>query len=101
MPGCANIEGGITLDLGLLTGVELKDGVVSIAAGERWGAFYEKLDGEGLAVNGGRSERGGIGGLALQGLPITSEFAIISNSHRRSFLLLHSRGLCVRQRHQL
>lgn len=66
MPSCANIEDSITLDLGLLTGVELKDGVVSIAAGERWGVFHEKLDGEGLCVNERRSGRGGIGGLALQ-----------------------------------
>ncbi|OJD15367.1 hypothetical protein AJ78_04372 [Emergomyces pasteurianus Ep9510] len=66
-PGCSNIQDGITLDLSLLTGVELKDGIISIAAGERWSKVYEKLDGKGLGVAGGRSGRGGIGGLALQG----------------------------------
>ncbi|KAL4861667.1 hypothetical protein BDV12DRAFT_179916 [Aspergillus spectabilis] len=67
LPGCANIEGGITLDLGLLTGIEIKDESVLIAAGERWGAVYEALESEGLGVSGSRSARGGIGGLALSG----------------------------------
>ncbi|KAK2745534.1 hypothetical protein FQN57_003659 [Myotisia sp. PD_48] len=67
IPGCCNIQDGITLDLSLLTGVELKQDRVLIAAGERWGPVYEKLTPEGLAVTGGRSWRGGIGGLALQG----------------------------------
>lgn len=67
VPGCSNMQDGITLDLGLLTGIELKEGLVSIAAGERWGAVYEKLDAAGLGVTGARSSRGGIGGLALQG----------------------------------
>ncbi|KAH8432049.1 FAD-binding oxidoreductase [Aspergillus melleus] len=66
-PGCSNIQDGITLDLGLLTEIEVKEGHVSIAAGERWGSVYEKLDVAGLAVTGARSSRGGIGGLALQG----------------------------------
>lgn len=59
-PRCANIDGGIMLDLSLLTGVELKndDKTVSVAAGERWGAVYENLEGTGLL----RNIRGGIGG---------------------------------------
>jgi FAD/FMN-containing dehydrogenase len=67
LPGSANIENGITLDLRNLTGVEFKDGVVSIAAGERWGSVYQKLAAEGLGVTGSRSGNGGIGGLALEG----------------------------------
>jgi FAD binding domain len=97
MPGCANIEDGITLDLGLLTGIKVKDGIVSIAAGERWGAVYEKLGGEGLGVNGGRSGRGGIGGLALQGMSNALELYNNTNPCRWPFLLLHSRGFRVRQ----
>ncbi|KAI8946216.1 FAD-binding domain-containing protein [Xylaria longipes] len=65
--GCNNIQGGITLNLSLITGIAVKDETVSIAAGERWGAVYEKLDPLGLSVAGGRSARNGIGGLALQG----------------------------------
>ncbi|ESZ92551.1 hypothetical protein SBOR_7077 [Sclerotinia borealis F-4128] len=67
LPGSANIENGITLDLRNLTGVECKDGIVSIAAGERWRTVYQKLAAEGLGVTGSRSGNGGIGGLALEG----------------------------------
>ena len=66
-PGCANIQNGITLDLGLMTQVELNDGVVSIAAGACWAAVNEKVQAVGRAVTGGRSGKGGIGGLALAG----------------------------------
>lgn len=71
LPGVANIEGGITLDLGLLNSVELqkngKQTVVSVGAGARWGAVYDKLDGTGLGVTGVRSASGGVGGLSLTG----------------------------------
>lgn len=68
VPGCSNInKPGITLDLRFLTGIELKDGVVSLGAGERWGPIYEKLTEENLGVTGSRSALGGIGGLALSG----------------------------------
>ncbi|KAL6238694.1 hypothetical protein BDW75DRAFT_246771 [Aspergillus navahoensis] len=67
LPGCANIEGGITLDLGLLTGIEIREDCVSIGAGARWGSVYETLEGKGLGVSGSRSSKGGIGGLALAG----------------------------------
>jgi FAD/FMN-containing dehydrogenase len=68
VPGCSNIENpGITIDLQHLTGIEVKDGVVSLGAGERWGAIYEKLSEQGLGVTGSRSSLGGIGGLALAG----------------------------------
>lgn len=67
LPGCANIQGGITLDLGLLVGSEIQDGIVKIAAGERWGEVYDKLHEKGLGVTGSRSGKGGIGGLALAG----------------------------------
>lgn len=67
LEACSNIEGGITVDLSLLRGIELKDGVVSVGAGERWGPVYEKVQAAGLGVAGSRSARGGIGGLALSG----------------------------------
>jgi FAD/FMN-containing dehydrogenase len=66
-PGCSNIEDGITLNLGLLKGIDIKDGVVSIAAGETWGPVYDKLGEQGLGCSGSRSSQGGIGGLALSG----------------------------------
>ncbi|KAJ8115796.1 hypothetical protein ONZ43_g4587 [Nemania bipapillata] len=69
-PGVANIAApSITLDLSLITGVDIdtKSHVVRIGAGERWGRVYEVLDGSGQGVVGGRSNNGGIGGLALEG----------------------------------
>ncbi|KAH6664563.1 hypothetical protein B0J14DRAFT_607259 [Halenospora varia] len=66
-PGCANIQDGITVDLGLLTGVDIKEGLVRIGSGEHWGTVYDKLDAQGLGVCGSRSAKGGIGGLALEG----------------------------------
>lgn len=67
LEACSNIQDGITVDLGLLTGIELKDGVVSVGAGERWGPVYEKVQAAGLGVGGSRSAKGGIGGLSLSG----------------------------------
>lgn len=68
VPRCANIHGGITIDLCHLMGIKVRDGYVEIAAGERWGTVYEKLAPEGLGITGGRSTTNGIGGLALQGV---------------------------------
>ncbi|KAI0174427.1 hypothetical protein BJ166DRAFT_620922 [Pestalotiopsis sp. NC0098] len=68
LPGCANVEGGITVDLRSLKGVELQeDGTVRVAAGENWGSVYEYLEPHGLGVTGGKSTTCGIGGLATQG----------------------------------
>lgn len=67
LPGCANIQSGITVDLRHLTGVEINEGYVSIAAGERWANVYDKVQEHGLGVTGSRSALGGIGGLALAG----------------------------------
>ena len=97
-PGCSNITNGITLDLRFLTGIDLKNGLVSIGAGERWGPVYEKLSEHGLGVTGGRSALGGIGGLALAGkenmnfhhsisLPLTLRSAYIESMISRWFIL--------------
>ncbi|KAL1867476.1 hypothetical protein Daus18300_006320 [Diaporthe australafricana] len=67
LPGCANIQGGLTVDLRHLTGTEVKDGFVSVGAGERWGKIYEAVQAKGLGVTGSRSGLGGVGGLALSG----------------------------------
>ncbi|EPE34586.1 FAD-binding protein [Glarea lozoyensis ATCC 20868] len=67
LPGCANIKNGKTLDLSGLTDIEVQDGVISIGAGCRWGAVYDRLQEDGLAVTGARSGNNGIGGLALAG----------------------------------
>lgn len=47
--------------------MEIKEGSVSIAAGERWANIYDKVQEHGLGVTGSRSGLGGVGGLALAG----------------------------------
>ncbi|OJI81203.1 hypothetical protein ASPTUDRAFT_203749 [Aspergillus tubingensis CBS 134.48] len=64
---CANLDNGITVDLKLLQGIELREGIVRIKAGERWGNVYNFLAGHGLAVAGPLSMESGIGGVALGG----------------------------------
>ncbi|KAI1413521.1 FAD-binding domain-containing protein [Hypoxylon sp. FL1857] len=68
-PGCANIQDGITVDLSNLAGIEIKNdqSLIEIGAGARWGAVYDKLDGSGIGVAGGRANNCGIGGLSLEG----------------------------------
>lgn len=68
LPGCANVQGGITVDLRLMKGIDIRDGHVQIAAGELWGSVYEHLEPHGLGVTGGKSTTCGIGGLATQGV---------------------------------
>lgn len=68
LPGCANVQGGITVDLRLLKRIDIQDGHVHIAAGELWGSVYEHLEPYGLGVTGGKSTTCGIGGLATQGM---------------------------------
>lgn len=67
LPGCANIQGGITIDLRNLVDIEVKQGFVSVGAGARWGKIYEAVQEKGLGVTGSRSAHGGVGGLALSG----------------------------------
>ncbi|KAI2970566.1 CAZyme family AA7 [Aspergillus niger] len=64
---CANLDNGITVDLNLLRGIELQDGIVRIWAGERWGRVYDFLASQGLAVTGPLSPESGIGGVVLGG----------------------------------
>jgi hypothetical protein len=67
LPGCANIQGGVTIDLRHLAAIEVKEGFVSVGAGARWGKIYEAVQEKGLGVTGSRSAQGGVGGLALSG----------------------------------
>ncbi|PYH88791.1 FAD-binding domain-containing protein [Aspergillus ellipticus CBS 707.79] len=69
-PGCANIRNGITMDLTLLDGAEMREGgdnVVSIGPGERWGVVYDFLTAKGLGVTGSRRAECGVGGTVLGG----------------------------------
>ena len=79
-PGCANIEGGITLDLGLLTELSLGENTVSVGAGVPWAAVNETVQDAGRGVTGGRAGKGGIGGLALAGMSLYTATFICRNN---------------------
>ncbi|KAI9764905.1 MAG: hypothetical protein M1840_007930 [Geoglossum simile] len=67
--GAANIENGVTIDMGAMDVVEVSEErrVVSVGAGARWGTVYSKLEPLGLAVSGGRISDVGVAGLILGG----------------------------------
>lgn len=69
IPGAANVNGGIVIDLRLLnTVVTSRDGSsVAIGTGARWMDVSKTLDPMGLAVAGGRNSAVGVGGLTLGG----------------------------------
>jgi len=85
LPGYASIEGSITLDLALLTGIEidLDNYIVLISAGECWGAVYKKLSKHRRGITGSRSAKGGIGGLAMadENLGTPSNNPLFSMNH--------------------
>ncbi|KAL8886938.1 MAG: hypothetical protein Q9192_006403 [Flavoplaca navasiana] len=69
IPGAANIDGGIVIDLQLLNRVvPSEDGFcVDIGTGARWLDVSTVLDQRRLAVAGGRNSAVGVGGLTLGG----------------------------------
>ena len=67
--GAANIEDGVTIDLGGMkqVTVSLDNTTTSVGGGARWVDVYQKLDSMQLAVSGGRVSDVGVGGLTLGG----------------------------------
>jgi FAD/FMN-containing dehydrogenase len=67
--GSANIQAGVTIDLGALDSITVDDAreKTSIGPGVLWGEVYTKLDSMQLSVVGGRSNLIGIAGLSLGG----------------------------------
>ena len=65
----ANIEGGVTLDLGAMRDVSVNSerNVTSVGGGARWIDVCAKLDAMSLAVSGGRVSDIGVAGLILGG----------------------------------
>lgn len=63
--GAANIKDGILLATTRLDQLSLHDGYVSVGAGWKWGAVFDFLEPEGLAVVGGRVADVGVSGLTL------------------------------------
>lgn len=67
--GANNIDDGVTLDLGLLNGVQFNetDETVDLGPGGRWAHVYGQLAKYGRAVSGGRDGNVGVGGIILGG----------------------------------
>ena len=77
--GAANIQDGVTIDLGLMKAVTVSPDskTASVGSGARWQDVYLKLDAMSLSVAGGRVYDVGVGGLLLGGgfLPHPSHVA--------------------------
>ncbi|MCJ1250543.1 hypothetical protein MMC30_007771 [Trapelia coarctata] len=67
--GAANIDDGVTIDLGALNDVAVNKArnVAFVGAGARWLNVYSRLDSLGLSVVGGRDSDVGVAGLTLGG----------------------------------
>ncbi|KAL8952778.1 MAG: hypothetical protein Q9222_001325 [Ikaeria aurantiellina] len=93
VPGAANTDGGIVIDLRLLNEVVTsKDrSSVVIGSGARWLDVSKSLDEQGLAVAGGRNSAVGLGGLALGGGFMLS----MTGSSRSCLLHLQWERLCI------
>ncbi|KAI8631173.1 hypothetical protein F5Y19DRAFT_483066 [Xylariaceae sp. FL1651] len=66
LPGCADVQNGITVDLRGLKGIEAQNRQINVAAGGIRGSIYKYLEPLGLGVTGGKSTSCGTGGLATQ-----------------------------------
>jgi FAD/FMN-containing dehydrogenase len=69
-PGFATNDGGVVIDLGELTDVEIIDGdrhLVRIGGGATWGQVAAALGPYGLAISSGDTRSVGVGGLTLTG----------------------------------
>jgi FAD/FMN-containing dehydrogenase len=68
-PGSNDVHEGVTIDLGLMTGVtyDAQQNLALIQPGSRWGDVYEKLLNHSVCVTGGRDGNVGIGGFLTGG----------------------------------
>ncbi|KAJ4983181.1 6-hydroxy-D-nicotine oxidase [Stagonosporopsis vannaccii] len=67
--GSNNINGGVTIDLGLMntTTLDIDSKVASIQPGSRWNQVYATLDPQGFTVAGGRAGSVGVAGFLTGG----------------------------------
>lgn len=67
--GASNADGGITIDLVGIDGIELSEdrGTTRVGTGARWGKVYEVMEPQNLTVIGGRTSGVGVGGYLLGG----------------------------------
>ena len=68
--GAANIQDGVTIDLGQMKSVNVSSNrkVTQVGPGARWHDVYSKLDSMGLSVVGGRVSDVGVAGLTIGGM---------------------------------
>ncbi|KAI1505903.1 hypothetical protein F5X99DRAFT_366504 [Biscogniauxia marginata] len=68
-PGVNNIDGGVTIDLGLLDSVQYDEATatVSFGPGVRWLDVYQEVQKHGRIVVGGREGQNGVAGYLLGG----------------------------------
>ena len=66
----SNIDGGVTLDLGRMSSIEVLRNNKSawVGSGARWQEVYKHLDKLDLSVSGGRAGGPGVGGYILGGI---------------------------------
>lgn len=67
VPGAANIDDGVLIDMSNfgITEYDVKNDVVVIGAGRRWGDVYLELEKHEITIVGGRVMSAGVGGLIL------------------------------------
>ncbi len=67
--GAANIQDGVTVDMGMMNDVTVSSDSTTASAGSgaRWQDLYLKLDAMNLSVAGGRVYDVGVSGLTLGG----------------------------------
>lgn len=66
--GFANIQSGITIDLGAINQVDLStSGLAKVGGGATWDEVYAPLDAASLMVTGGRVKGVGVGGVTTGG----------------------------------
>jgi hypothetical protein len=69
IPGANNINGGVSIDLGLLnqTALSTDRSFVSLGAGGRWGTAYDTFVEDGILFPGGLCGTTGVGGVSIGG----------------------------------
>ena len=83
VPGIANINSGVTIDLGYINSTTLSSNksLAYVGSGARWGSVYATLGAEGLAVLGGRESDIGVGGLTTGGKTAASRPGLVASGY--------------------
>ena len=82
--GSSNLEGGLLIDLGNLSGIEVDEGKTTVKLGPAilWGPLYKTLSSVNVYVAGGRLPVVGAGGFLMHG---GHNYPLILNIHSSCF----------------